>query len=61
MWFDRVNTDQDVVVELHMASTYKYEAYARVESDNWNVSVEGLETEDVTLTVDGPLFYATTE
>jgi len=61
MWFDRLNTDQDVIVELHMASTYKFEAYARVEGDSRTVDVEALQTEDVTLTVDGPLYYATTE
>ena len=61
MWFDRLNTDQDVVLELHMASTYKYEAYARVEGDAWDASVDGLQNENVTLRVDGPLYYATTE
>ena len=60
-WFDRINTDQDVIVELHMASTYKFEGYARVAGDSWNVSVDALQTEDVTLTVDGPLYFATTE
>ena len=53
--------DQDVIVELHMASTYKFEGYARVAGDSWNVSVDALQTEDVTLTVDGPLYFATTE
>ena len=61
MWFDRLNSDEDVLVELHMASTYKYEGYARVETDSWGASVDALQTEDVTLTVDGPLYYATTE
>ena len=61
MWFDRFNTDTDVLVELHMASTYKFEGWARVESDNWAADVESLQTEDVTLTIDGPLYYATTE
>ena len=61
MWFDRLNTDQDVLVELHMASTYKFEGYARVETDSWGASVDALQTEDISLTVDGPLYYATTE
>ena len=61
MWFDRLNTDQDILVELHMASTYKFEGWARVEGDSWGASVDALQTEDVTLTVDGPLYYATTE
>ena len=61
MWFDRLNTDQDILVELHMASTYKFEGWARVEGDSWGASVDALQTEDITLTVDGPLYYATTE
>ena len=61
MWFDRLNTEQDVIVELHMASTYKLEGYARVVGDNWDTSVDSLQGENVTLTVDGPLYYATTE
>jgi hypothetical protein len=60
-WFDRLNTDQDVIVELHMGSTYKFEAYARVESDGMSNSIDSLAEESITLTVDGPLYYATTE
>ena len=61
MWFDRLNTDQDVIVELHMGSTYKFEAYARVETDGVTDSIDSLAEENITLTVDGPLYYATTE
>jgi hypothetical protein len=61
MWFDRLNTDEDILVELHMASTYKFEGWARIEGDSWTAPIDGLQTEDVTLTVDGPLYYATTE
>ena len=61
MWFDRLNTDEDILVELHMASTYKFEGWARIEGDSWAAPIDGLQTEDVTLTVDGPLYYATTE
>ena len=60
-WFDRLNTDQDVIVELHMGSTYKFEAYARVESDGYTDSIDSLAEDSITLRVDGPLYYATTE
>ena len=64
LWFDHINTDQDVIVELNVATagtTYKFEGYARVDSDGYTGPRDGLLEEGVTLTVDGPLFYATTE
>ncbi len=61
MWFDRLNTDQDVIVELHMASTYKFEAYARVETDGYGSSIDSLTEENITLRVTDGLYYATTE
>lgn len=60
-WFDRLNTDQDVIVELHAGSTYKFEAYARVDTQGYTDGIDALVDESVTLTVDGPLYYATTE
>jgi hypothetical protein len=61
LWFDHLNTDQDVILELHTGSTYKFEAYARVETDGYTNGVDALQDESVTLRVDGPLYYATTE
>ena len=64
IWFDHINTDQDVIVELTVATagtTYKWEAYAQIEGDSWSTPRDGLLDEAVTLTVDGPLYYATTE
>ena len=61
MWFDRLNTDQDVILELHLGPTNKFEAYARVESDGYGVSIDSLAEENITLQVSGPMFHATTE
>jgi len=63
-WFDRLNTNQDVIVELLLntaGSTHKFEAYARVASDSYDVPRDGLQTESVTLQIDGPLYLANTE
>lgn len=63
-WFDRINTDQDVIVELlinRAGSTYKYEGYALIESDAFNMDVQQLITEPVSLQVTGELYYASTE
>jgi hypothetical protein len=61
VWFDYLNTDQDVILELHMASTYKFEAYARVESDGYTAGIDSLQEESITFRVDSPMYYATTE
>ena len=61
MWFDRLNTDQDVILELHLGPTNKFEAYARVESDGYGTSIDSLAEENITLQVSGPMFHATTE
>ena len=63
-WFDRLNTDQDVIVELTLnasGSTDRFEAYARVASDSYDVPRDGLQAESVTLQIDGELYHATTE
>ena len=64
VWFDHLNTGQDVIVELLYnsgGSTFKLEAYARVASDGYDVPRDGVQEEAVTLQVDGPMFFATTE
>lgn len=65
VWFDRLNTDQDVIVELTLnasgGSTNRFEAYARVMSDSYDVPRDGLQAESVTLQIDGELYHATTE
>ena len=61
LFFDRLNAGQDVILELHLGSTYKLEAYAEVSGDGYTVPRDGLQEESVTLQVTGPMFYATTE
>ena len=61
LFFDRLNTGQDVIVELHLGSTYKLEAYAEVAGDGYQVPRDGLQEESVTLQVNGPMYFATTE
>ena len=64
VWFDHLNTDQDVIIELLVnsgGSTHKFEAYARVETDGYDVPRDGLEEENITFQVTSEMFYATTE
>jgi len=64
VWFDRLNTGQDVVLELAnivSGTTYKWEAYAKVSSDGYDAPVDGVEAESVQFQVDGPMYYASTE
>ncbi len=64
VWFDHLNTGQDVIVELLFntaGSTFKLEGYAEVSGDGYTVPRDGLEEESVTFTVQGPMFFATTE
>ncbi len=63
-FFERLNTDQDVIIELTLnasGSTHRFEAYARVADDGYDVPRDGLQAESVTLQIDGPLYLATTE
>ena len=64
VWFDHLNTGQDVILELVMhsgGSTYKFEAYGLVDADAYSVPTDGLEEESVTFQVTSEMFYATTE
>lgn len=63
-FFDRLNTDVDLIVELQIepdGTTYKWEGYARISGDSWTTPIDALMDEAVTLQIDGPLYYATTE
>ena len=64
LFFDHLNTDQDLIVELiaqPAGTTFKWEAYARVEGDGYTSAVDALLEESATLMIDGPLYFATTE
>ena len=63
-FFDRLNTNQDVIVELiHQpaGTTFKFEAYARMSGDGFATPIDALVEESASLTIDGPLYFATTE
>ena len=61
LFFDRFNTDTDIIVEFHVGSTYKFEGYAIVEGDSHTAQIDALQEETVTLRSASPLYYATTE
>ena len=63
-FFDRLNTNQDLIVELiHQpaGTTFTLEAYARVSGDGFAAPIDALVEETASLTIDGPLYFATTE
>ena len=63
-FFDRLNTNTDLIIELiHQpaGTTFKFEAYARVSGDGFATPIDALVEETATLTIDGPLYFATTE
>lgn len=61
IFFDRLNAEQDVIVELWLESTQsgKWEGYAWVDSDAFETPVDGLESETVGLQVDDQLHFST--
>ena len=61
LWFDHLNTDTDLIVELHVASTYKWEGYATIEGNSYTAQIDALQEETVTLKSASALYYATTE
>lgn len=58
-FYDRLNLNQDVVVELHMRDFEHLVGYGWVENDNWDVPIDEQETEEVTIRLDGALYYTT--
>lgn len=59
--FDRLNVDQDVLVELLPSATAgdRYEGWAFITSDQIQAAVDGIVGESADLTIDGPLYYTT--
>ncbi len=60
-FFDRLAAGQDTIVELwrDAADRPKLEGYAYVADDGFDVPMEALDAEAVTLTINGPLYYST--
>jgi len=64
VFFDHLNTETDLIVELvHQpaGTTFKWEGYARVSGDGFTNTIDALTEEAATLTIDGPLYFSTTE
>ena len=64
LFFDHLNTDTDLIVELiaqPAGTTFKWEAYARVDGDGHVSTLDALLEANATLMIDGPLFFTTTE
>ncbi len=60
IFYDRMNLQSDVVVELIAAGVSRYEAYGYVNSLNPSAGIDELTVESVDITLDGPLYYSTT-
>ena len=60
-FFDRINADTDCVLELLPSSTAgdKYEAYAYITADSIAAAVDGIVSESIDFTIDGPVYYTT--
>ena len=58
-FYDRLNLNNDVVVELHMQDFEHLVGYGWVETDNWDTPIDEQETEEITVRLDGALFYST--
>lgn len=58
---DRVTVESPLYVELMPNGTAadKWECYARIQGDAWNVNQDGAIAEDVTLIADGPIYWTT--
>ena len=42
-------------------STFKWEGYAEVATDGYSVPRDGLQEESVTLQINGPMYFSSTE
>ena len=58
-FFDRLNLSNDVLVELHMNDFDHLAGYGWIEADNWDVPIDDMESEEITIKLDGPLYYST--
>ncbi len=60
IFYDRMNLQSDVIVELIAAGASRYEAYGYVTALNPSAGIDELTVESVDITLDGPLYYSTT-
>ena len=60
VFFDRLNLEAKMVVELVFTGADRLEGYGYIDADSVSASVDGLTDESVGLTIDGPLYRSTT-
>jgi hypothetical protein len=60
VFFDRLNLEAPLIVELVAENADRLEGYAFVASDGWEASVDGLTAESVDLQIDGQLYHSST-
>ena len=58
-FMDRITTEDDLVVELITDELNRFEAYARISGDSVSASVGDPTREEVSLQIDGPLYFTT--
>ena len=58
-FFDRLNLETDLIIDLHMQDFNRLTGFAYVEGDGWAADIESPLEESVTLRLDGPLYYST--
>ncbi len=60
VFFDRLNLESELIVELVVDDAIRLEGYAHVASDGWEASIDGLTAESVDLQIDDELYFSTT-
>ena len=58
-FYDRVNLNNDVVVDLYMNDFHHLAGYGWIETDTFNTPIDEQETENITIRLDGPLYHST--
>jgi hypothetical protein len=59
VWYDRIATAADVVVELELGTVGEFTGYGRISRENVTGSVDGLTEEAIDLTIDDGLYWTT--
>jgi hypothetical protein len=60
VFYDRLNLENDVLIELITNNANRFEGFAYVETDGWENDIEDLVAESVDLKVTGELYFSTT-
>jgi hypothetical protein len=60
VFFDRLNLEVPVIVELVNTAADRFEGYGYIDGDSFNTSLDSLTEESVSIKIDGPLYHSTT-